>query len=86
MQHTQRNGHISPAIDGRDANWLRGVERLLIAFRSRRNNERQYTPLTRSVKHQTSIDVTVTQPQVSKCQTGCGSSRRRTCIRLSTQQ
>jgi hypothetical protein len=35
MQHAQRlNGHILPAIDGLDANWLRGVELLLIAFRS----------------------------------------------------
>lgn len=86
MQHAQMNGHISPAIDGRDANWLRGVEPLLIAFRSRGINEKQYTPLTKSVKHQTYIDVTATQPQVSKCQTGCGSSRRRTCIHPSTQQ
>jgi hypothetical protein len=32
MQVAQRvDGHILPAIDGQDANWMRGVELLLIA-------------------------------------------------------
>lgn len=43
MQQAQMNGHITPAIDGRDVNWLRGVELLLIAFRSRGNYKNQYT-------------------------------------------
>lgn len=43
MQQAQMNGHITPAIDGRDANWLRGVELLLIAFRSWGNYKNQYT-------------------------------------------
>ena len=45
MQVAQRvDGHILPAIDGQEANWMRDVELLLIASDPGELHESVYTP------------------------------------------